>query len=320
MIDTAAGVQLAVRVAGSGPLVILMHGWPELGLSWRHQIAPLAAAGFQVAVPDMRGYGNSSQPAAIAAYGTDALADDMRAIATALGATRWAAIGHDWGSPVAWRCALRFPDEVVAVFSFSIPHTAAPPFAPTQGFDRAYPDRFYYIRYFQQIGLPEAELEHDVRAALKKMFFVLSGDAPANEWIKVRPQDDPLLRGMIDPPAGPLSFMSDTELDQYAELYRNSGFGASLNWYRSVDNNAVEARAYGEQRIRQPAGFLCGEKEIVLAMVPQGLQLQRALCDDLRVETILPDAGHWIQQERPAEVNAALLDFLQRIRSERSDW
>lgn len=312
-VDTAPGVTIAATGAGEGPLVILMHGWPELGLSWRHQIDALVQAGYCVAVPDQRGYGASSKPAAIDAYSLDWLADDMSALAGHLGARTWVAVGHDWGSPVAFRCALRFPDAVRGVFSLSVPHVPTPPEGVRFTTNAMYPDRFYYVRYFQQKGVPETELDADPRAALKRIFFALSGDAPGDCWIAHRPADDPLLPGLPDPPEGPLSFMSDAELDAYARAYRDGGFRATLNWYRNLDANAAQGRAYGAQRIRQPAGFLCGDKEILLSLAPGGLDRQRSLCDDLRCETILPDAGHWIQQERPEEVNAALIAFLSTL-------
>jgi pimeloyl-ACP methyl ester carboxylesterase len=313
-IKTAEGVEISALVAGDGPLVVLMHGWPELGVSWRHQIQPLVAAGYRVAAPDMRGYGASSKPAEVAAYSLDLVADDMAAVAGALGAKRWVAVGHDWGAPAAWRSAQRFPEAVAAVFSLSVPHQRPSPVSAAAGFDIRYPDRFFYARYFQAAGPAEAELERDPRAALKKMFFALSGDAPASEWIKLRPRDAALLAQLVDPPPGPLSFMSDAELDLYADAYARGGFFGPLSWYRNMDANAEQGRAYPGARITQPAGFLAGEKEIVLAMSPGGLAEQRELCDDLRVEKILPGAGHWIQQERPAEVSAALISFLDGVR------
>lgn len=313
-IETAPGVTLSVAVAGQGPLVVLMHGWPELGLSWRRQMGPLAAAGYTVAAPDMRGYGLSSQPSDPADYTLDQHADDMAAVAKALGAERWVAVGHDWGAPAAWRCALRFPDAVKGVFGLSVPYTPASPIPAAEMFDLLYPNRFYYIRYFQAVGPSEAELETDPRAALKRIFFALSGDAPKDAWVAHRPIDDPLLPGLPEPPDGPLSFMSDAELDLYAARYRDAGFFGSISWYRTIDANAAQAAAYGEQRIRQPAGFLCGEKEIVLTMFPGALEAQAASCDDLRTVTILSGAGHWIQQERTTEVNAALIGFLDGIR------
>jgi pimeloyl-ACP methyl ester carboxylesterase len=312
VIETAPGVSISVRVAGSGPLVILMHGWPELGLSWRHQVGPLAAAGYTVAAPDMRGYGGSSKPAEIEAYALDGLADDMAAVARALGAARWVAVGHDWGAPVAWRSALRFPEAVAAVFGLSVPHT---PFRAGEGAAELFPDRFFYIDYFQAPGVAEAELETDVRANLKKIFFALSGDAPLGEWMKPRPKTGPMLPALAEPPAGPLSFMSEAELDLYAEAYRRGGFFGPVSWYRTAAINVRQAQAYGDQRIRQPSGFLCGDKEIVLQMIPAVLEGMRRLCDELRTDIVLPDAGHWIQQERPIEVTEALLGFLAGVRN-----
>jgi pimeloyl-ACP methyl ester carboxylesterase len=306
-------VSLAVQVAGSGPLVILMHGWPELAYSYRHQIAPLAAAGYTVAVPDMRGYGGSSKPADPSAYSTDASADDMAAVARALGFERWVAVGHDWGSPVAWRCALRFPDQVCAVFSLSVPHYKGERAPAMPAIDAGFPDTFFYMRYFQQVGVGEAELERDPRDALKRVYYALSGDAPLFEWMKPRPRNSTLLDGLAEPPAGPLSFMTDAELDMYAQTFAQNGFFGPLCWYRTLAANAAQASALPSQIIQQPSGFLCGDKEIVLAMFENALAEQRKICADLRVEIVLPGAGHWIQQERPAEVAAALIAFLNDV-------
>ena len=319
MNDTIRAVQsgdvtLSVRVIGRGPLVILMHGWPELGLSWRHQIGPLADAGFTVAAPDMRGYGSSSSPAQVDAYSTDAICDDMLAIADALGAKTWIAVGHDWGSPVAWRCALRFPHRVSGVFSLSVPHGEPPP--PTANwFQLAFPDVFFYIRYFQEVGLPEAELEKDPKDSLKRIFHSLSGDAPLGDWLTPRPIDGRLLDGLDEPPPGELTFLPDSVLDEYARAFARRGFFGPVSWYRNIDTNSQQARAYGSGEIAQPAGFLCGSKEIVLAMNPAGLDAQRALVPNLRMERVLPGAGHWIQQERPAEVTEAILEFLTDVAS-----
>jgi pimeloyl-ACP methyl ester carboxylesterase len=305
---------LSTRVAGSGPLVILMHGWPELGISWRHQILPLAQAGFTVAAPDMRGYGGSSKPEDPAAYRIDTMADDMAAIADGLGHQRWVSVGHDWGSPVAWRTALRFPDRVAAVFSLSVPHSGRPPMQITDTFDIMYPNRFYYIRYFQGIGPGEAELERDPRDALKRVYFSLSGDAPQDDWLAMRPIEGPLLPGLAPPPPGPLSFMTDAVLDTYTDAFVKGGFFGPISWYRNFERDYVDLAAYGDNVIHQPSGFLCGDKEIVLSMVPNALERQRTLLSDLRMETVLPGAGHWIQQERPQEVTDALVAFLRDVR------
>jgi pimeloyl-ACP methyl ester carboxylesterase len=306
-------VTLAVRVAGGGPLAILMHGWPELGYSFRHQIAPLAAAGYTVAVPDMRGYGGSSKPVDPSAYSTDHNVDDMAAIAKALGHDKWVAVGHDWGSPVAWRCALRLPEQVCGVFSLSVPHYLGSNAPSLAGIDAGFPDSFFYMRYFQEIGVGEAELERDPRDALKRIFFALSGDAPLFDWMKPRPRNSPLLDGLAEPPPGPLSFMTDAELDVYAQTFADNGFFGPLCWYRTLAANAAQASALPNEVIQQPAGFLCGDKEIVLAMFENALEENRKLCADLRIETVLPGAGHWIAQERPAEVSSALIAFLDQV-------
>ena len=220
-------VKLSVQVAGAGPLVILMHGWPELSLSWRHQIRPLVQAGWRVAVPDMRGYGASDKPAAIEAYTLDTISADMAAIAAHLGAAKWVAVGHDWGAPVAWRCALRFADQVAAVFCLSVPHSPPPPIPFFDIIEKRYPDRFFYMRYFQQPGVAEAEFESaDMEAALKRVFYMASGEGVARRSGRHVPRDSPMLASMDDPPDGPDESAPDRGVDAarfttgYTEPYR----------------------------------------------------------------------------------------------------
>ena len=323
-----AGIDLSVSVtapnsgthpaSGSLPLVILMHGWPEQSLSWRHQVPALAAAGYCVAVPDMRGYGLSGKPDDPAAYTLDTIADDMQAVATSLGAQSWVAVGHDWGAPAAWRCALRFPDSVAGVFGMSVPHAGAPKVDFMAVVDALYPDRFFYIRYFQDIGVAEAELAAvDLPKALKQIYWSASGEGVKHRSGRHVPRDAKLMQSWDDAPDGPLSFMSDAELEQYAAAFRAGGWRGPLNWYRNFAANGADARVYGDNVIRQPAGFLAGEHEVVLAMLPNQLENMRAHCADLRMEVRPRGAGHWIQQERPEETNAALLEFLGGLTSRR---
>ncbi len=311
----ANGITLSVDVQGEGPLVILMHGWPELGLSWRHQIPALTAAGYRTAVPDMRGYGGSGKPHETGAYTLDTIADDMAAIAAQLGAAKWVAVGHDWGAPAAWRCALRFPDQVAAVFCLSVPHSGPPPIPFFDIIERRYPDQFFYMRYFQDEGVAEAEFENsDWPAALKRIYYMGSGEGVARRSGRHIPRNSTMLASVDDPPPGPLPFMTDQELEDYAAAFRAGGFRGPLSWYRNFPQNAADARAYGDNVIRQPAGFLAGDHEMVLKMLPGQLENMREKCTDLRVEISLPGAGHWVQQERPAEVNAALVSFLNSVR------
>jgi pimeloyl-ACP methyl ester carboxylesterase len=311
---TGAGIDLSVSVSGSGPLVILMHGWPEQSLSWRHQIPALNAAGYRTAVPDMRGYGQSGKPEDPKNYTLNIIADDMQAIATTLGAEKWAAVGHDWGAPAAWRCALRFPETVAAVFGMSVPHAGAPNVDFMQVVDALYPDRFFYIRYFQDIGVGEAELAAtDLPKALKQIYWSASGEGVRAHTRRHVPRDATLMESWDQAPDAPLSFMSDAELQTYANAFQQGGWRGPLNWYRNFPQNRIDAHALGDNIIRQPSAFLAGEYEVVLAMLPNQLENMRAHLADLRMEVRPTAAGHWIQQERPAETNAALIEFLRGV-------
>ena len=313
----SGSVSLSVRVEGTGPLVILMHGWPELGLSWRHQIPALVQAGYRVAVPDMRGYGDSDKPDSPGAYTLDTIADDMQAVAGALNAAHWVAVGHDWGAPAAWRCALRFPDRVAGVFCLSVPHSGPPPIPFFDIIEKRYPDQFFYMRYFQTPDVAEQEFaNYGWERALKKVFYMGSYDGVEHRSRRHVPRDSSMMDSLDEPPPGPLPFMTDQELHAYAAAFARGGFRGPLNWYRNFPQNAADARAYGDNVIRQPAGFLAGDREMVLAMLPGQLENLREKCADLRAEISLSGAGHWVQQERPAEVNAALIQFLDQL----GDW
>jgi pimeloyl-ACP methyl ester carboxylesterase len=309
------GIDLSVSVAGAGPLVILMHGWPEQSLSWRHQVPALVAAGYQVATPDMRGYGKSGKPDDPAQYTLNIVAQDMAAIADALGAERFVPVGHDWGAIAAWRCALYHPDRVAAVCGMSVPHTAPAPMPLMQLIDALFPDRFFYIRYFQQIGAGEAELDAaNTATALKQVFYGGSGQGMRAGAIRPAPRDAKLLESWAAAPTFELPFLPDAELARYAAAFDAGGWRGPLNWYRNFDQNAADARALGDSIIHQPSAFLAGEFEPVLMFWPGQLENMRAHLADLRMEVRPAGVGHWIQQEAPAETNAALIEFLSGVK------
>jgi pimeloyl-ACP methyl ester carboxylesterase len=301
-------------VAGEGPLVILMHGWPELGISWRHQVPALVAAGWRVAVPDMRGYGQSDKPEETDAYVLNTLAQDMGAIAAALGAERWVSVGHDWGSIVAWRCALFYPEQVAAVCGMSVPHAAPSPVPLLDLIEKLYPDRFFYIRYFQQIGAGEAELAADCFGALKQIFYSGSGAGVRAHKPRRTPREATLRESWDPAPEGELPFISDAELRVYAAAFEAGGWRGPLNWYRHWNRNAEDARQLGDNIIRQPSAFFAGELDAVLHFWPGQLEHMRAHLADLRMEVRPAGVGHWLQQEAPAETNIALLAFLAQVR------
>lgn len=309
-IETAPGVALELFEAGAGPPVILLHGFPELAYSWRHQVAPLAAAGFRVIVPNQRGYGASAAPPVIEDYDIEALAGDVAAIIRRAGAPA-VVIGHDWGAPVAWHTALRYPELVRAVGSLSVPHAARAPRPPLDLMrEAAGPDHIHYIDYFQQPGLAEAEFEADVRAGLAGFTWSISGDAPREERFRPIPRGGRFIDSFA-PPAVLPAWLTETDLQVYVDAFTASGFRGGLNWYRNVNRNWERSADLAGAVVRQPALFVTGSRDP--ARNPPAIDRLREVVADLRVFAILDGCGHWTQQERPAEVTALLLEFLRSL-------
>jgi pimeloyl-ACP methyl ester carboxylesterase len=301
------GIELFVREKGEGPLVLLCHGWPELSYSWRHQIEPLAAAGFRVAAPDMRGFGQSSAPTDISAYSIFDTVGDMVALVAALGASKAAIVGHDWGAPVAWHAALFRPDLFSAVAGLSVP----PPFRgrgrPLDTL-RANGIANFYWQYFQTPGVAEAELERDVALSLRNILGRGFSDPPASLFIDA---DKGFLRdARADRPLP--GWLSETELAFFVETYRRTGFRGGLNWYRNIDRNWELTAPWQDAQIQQPSLFIAGAQDSVITGLigaKRITELERVL-PNLKAKLIVDGAGHWIQQERPDEVNAGLIAFL----------
>jgi pimeloyl-ACP methyl ester carboxylesterase len=304
-------IQLNVAVAGQGPLILCVHGFPELWYSWRHQIAHFSERGYKVAALDVRGYGGSSKPHEIAAYSIRNLASDVAAVIDQLGGGTTILFGHDWGAPIAWNTALLFPQKVTAVAGFSVPYI---PQGPTSFLDMAkaiYKDRFFYQLYFQKEGVAEAEFEADIPTALRKAYFAISGSAPLDKWLEHKPADAKLLDGMIDPQSFP-DWMSDKDLEVYVDAFRAGGFRGPLNRYRAQNIDVEELADVAGKPVTQPSFFVAGARDAVRAFIP-GMDLYEnpgMACTDFRGSVILPGVGHWVQQEAPTETNAALEGFL----------
>ncbi len=301
------GVTLSTVVEGEGPLAILLHGWPQCGFLWRHQIDPLVAAGYRVAVPDQRGYGRSSKPAAVEAYNIRELAADVIGLASALGEREFLLFGHDWGCLVAWNTALLHPQACRAVMGLSVPFwrpTAATIDPP--GFD----DRFWYIRYFQAPGVVEAELERDLERSLTTLYYGLSADSPFGAWMKQLefPAEAGLLDTLPAPPGLP-GWLSQADLAVYLDSYRESGFRGPCNWYRNLPTQNALTPELENARFTQPAAFVAGAEDDVLLYDPDWRSGFADHFDDLRFIEIIEGAGHWLQVEKPAETTAQMLRF-----------
>ncbi len=304
------GVHLHLAEAGQGPLVLLLHGWPESGYSWRHQLVALAEAGYHAVAPDVRGYGQSDKPEPIEAYSMKALLADFVGLLDALGERTAVVVGHDWGAAMAWSCAALHPDRFRAVVGMSVPHLGRAPLPPTQLFRRMFKDTWFYILYFQEPGVAEAELEADIPRTVRILLAGSPGFDSQAQGVKARREGDGLLTGVEVPDTLP-AWLTEADLAHFAKELEHSGFRGGLNRYRNMDRDWEELPELATALIRQPALFIVGEKDPGRAFAP--VEPMKALVPGLRDMLVLPGAGHWIQQERPEEVNAALLSFLRSL-------
>lgn len=309
----ANGIRLRITEQGSGPLVLLCHGWPELAHSWRHQIPALAAAGYRVVAPDMRGYGGSSVPQEVTSYAITDLVGDMVALVQALGETRAAIVGHDWGAAVAWHAALMRPDLFSAVAAMSVPHQPRHPAAPPMAVLRTMGLTDFYWFHFCREGVPEAEFEADIDTALRKVFGgLLAKPGQAAGASMMVPEGQGFLDRISAPQQLP-HWLDQADLDVFAAAFRANGFRGPFNWYRNLDANWVLTAPFQGARVQPPALFIGGTHDAFLAspIGQRALDKLAASVPLLRDVLLIPGAGHWIQQECPQAVNEALLRFLQ---------
>jgi pimeloyl-ACP methyl ester carboxylesterase len=302
------GVDLSVVDAGEGPVVVLAHGFPELAYSWRHQIPALVDAGYRVLAPDQRGYGRSSQPADVTDYDIIHLTDDLMGLLDDVGAERAAIVGHDWGSMVVWSASQRFPERVAAVVGMSVPFVPRPAGPPITMMRTIFGDNFFYMVYFQEPGVADAEFAADTPTMLRRMLAGLTPDATPAEVDMFGPAaDGGFIVRLPDPKSLP-DWLSQAELDHYIDEFTRTGFTGGINWYRNLDRNWELTADLADTKVTMPALFVAGSADPVIMMSPP--DVMDGWVPDLRGTVMVEGAGHWVQQERPAEVNAALLDFL----------
>lgn len=299
--------------AGSGPLVLLIHGFPELGVSWRAQVEALADAGYHAVAPDMRGYGGTDKPTDRADHGILDLVGDMVDLVRALGETSCVVVGHDWGAPVAWHCALTRPDLFRAVFGLSVPlqprRPKGPPTAAMAALSKRAGVGDLYIARFQAKDA-HLEFDSDPATALRKMFYAYDGATPDGRQSTGFMPDGVSLAASIADDATLPPWMSETHFAEYVEAFTAGGFKGPLDWYRNLDANWAATAFLQDARIRVPAAFVVGERDPVRHYAGAAEAGLKDWAPDLRLQQVIPGAGHWIQQERPAEVNRLLLEFL----------
>lgn len=304
------GIRMHIAEAGSGPLVILCHGFPESWYSWRHQITALAGAGYHVVAPDQRGYGQTDKPDAIDQYTQFHLVGDIMGLMDALGEETAVIAGHDWGAPVAWNSALLRPDRIKAVMGLSVPYNPRGSVAPTAMMKQTYGDNFFYILYFQTPGVAEHELQKDVRKTMRMLLYSASGNPPARER-KPQPKSIGFLDQMMEPDQLP-PWLTEADLDFFTGEFERSGFRGGLNWYRNLDRTHSLMGPWTGAKITQPSIFITGDKDLT-APIPNWQENHRKAVPNTKEIVVIPGVGHWTQQEAPQETNDAMIRFLKGL-------
>lgn len=308
------GIELHVLQAGDpeAPTVVLAHGFPELAYSWRHQIPALVKAGYHVIAPDQRGYGSSSRPTEVDAYDIIHLCDDLTGLLDALGEQDAVFVGHDWGSMVVWNLALLAAERVRAVVGMSVPFTPRPPVPPLELMRSIAGDSFFYIVYFQEPGVADADLGADPATTLRRMLAGLttgpSGQPSMEQLMSALAGDG---RGFVErlpEPERLPEWLSQAELDRYVEVYQRTGFTGGINWYRNFDRNWELTEHLTDAHVTVPSLFIAGRADPVLVMAPP--EIARPWLDHHHGDVLIDGAGHWVQQEVPEPVTEALLAFL----------
>jgi pimeloyl-ACP methyl ester carboxylesterase len=309
----ANGISMRVAAQGDGPLVVFCHGWPESWYSWRHQLAALAAAGYRAVAPDMRGYGGTDAPAEIEQYTLLHLVGDMVELVKALGESRAVIVGHDWGAAVAWNAALLRPDLFHAVVGVSVPFSPPGPVEFLSALEQR-GIRNFYMQYFQAPGVAEAELERDVEASLRRIYFSGSGDAPERATFGLMDPAKGFLANTVDTETLP-PWLSQEDLAYYAGQFKRTGFRGGLNWYRNVRRSWELLAPWRGCVIRQPSMFVAGSRDDVLKFPATRSQIERfsSTLPGLHGCHLLEGAGHWVQRERATAVNELLLGFLKGL-------
>jgi epoxide hydrolase A/B len=314
------GIRMHLAEQGEGPLVLLCHGFPESWYSWRHQLKALAEAGFHAVAPDMRGYGQTDQPSEIDQYTLLHLVGDVVGLLDALGVEQAVIVGHDWGAPVAWLAAQLRPDRFRRVIGLSVPFRPRAPVRPTTVMPET-EDAIFYQLYFQTPGVAEAEFEHDVRRFIRGVVYANSGDMPVQvpkDQVGMVPRTGGFAARMATQPANPATlppWLTEADIDFYAAEFARSGFRGGLNYYRNIDRNWELLAPFAGAKVTIPALYIAGDRDLVMAFrgMDQLVANLAHFVPQLRRTVILPGCGHWTQQERAAEVNEAMIEFLRSL-------
>jgi soluble epoxide hydrolase/lipid-phosphate phosphatase len=301
------GIRMAVYEQGQGPAVLLLHGFPELAFSWRHQLPALAAAGYRAIAPDQRGYGKSDVPGRIEDYTVQCLAADVEGLLDALAIREAVFVGHDWGALLTWTMALMGSEKIAGIINLNIPFHAAPPVDPIALMRQKLGDDFYIVNF--QDG---DDADKAFAADVPHFFNVLMRRRQiSREQFNLLPKEKrvlSLLATMARSESGGEPLLNDDELAVYVAAFKQGGFSGPINWYRNWSHNWSSTRDL-PQKIHLPVLFIGAHDDVIIA--PEHIEAMKPHLRDLEIQMI-EDCGHWSQQERPEEVNGLMLDWLAR--------
>ncbi|MGQ9425986.1 alpha/beta fold hydrolase [Gilvimarinus sp. F26214L] len=308
------GITARIADKGEGPLVLMLHGWPESWYSWRHQIRALAEAGYRAVAPDMPGYGSTQALPSVESYNVRELAAFVVGVIDAVGETEAILVGHDWGAAIAWSTVQLYPHRFRALVNMSVPLWGHPPVPPTRILRKRFGDNFFYQLYFQDEGVAEAEFDADPRAILFRL--LASPDSFRNQPEVEDPHKDAggWIPRLGEPRERP-DWLSEEDLEYFVAEFQRAGFRGGINYYRNIDRNWEIMAEFADRTIDLPCLFLAGEKDMVIMGASREALLKSlgARVTDLRDVILLPGIGHWIQQEAAAETNQTIIGFLKTL-------
>ena len=313
------GIKMHIAEQGEGPLVVLLHGFPEIWYSWRNQIPVLAEAGYHVVAPDLRGFGDTDEPKDIDKYTILHLVGDIVGLLDALNEEKAVIVGNDWGATLAWKAALLRPDRFHGVVALTVPMMPEPHVPPTSVFPQNEKELFYTL-YFQTPGVAEKEFERDARSTVHNLFFSASGDAGPRKNNDGTPnpfsmvsREHGLLSALPKPKITP--WLSEENLEDYAKAFTKTGFSGGLNYDRNLDRNRELLSCFSGMKVTIPALFMVGSRDVGLSIpgMDQIISEMKNYVPNLRKTIYIENCGHWAQQERPEEVSEGIISFLKDL-------
>jgi pimeloyl-ACP methyl ester carboxylesterase len=300
---------MAVYEQGKGPPVILLHGFPELAFSWRHQLPALADAGFRAIAPDQRGYGRTTAPPNVADYRASELIADIHGLLDALELESAVFVGHDWGALLLWQMAMLAPQRIDKLVILNIPLYPRFPVDPIGLMRERFGDDFYIVN-FQDSDEADRVFTADTRHFINRLMRKNQVTREEFEKLPLEYRIVSLLKIVRDPNASGDALLSDSELDYYADAFARSGLSGPINWYRNWTHNWEQLQGVSQQ-VNIPTLFIGAVNDVLID--PQYIEGMKALVNDLAVH-LLDDCGHWTQQEKPDEVNRLMIEWLMQRR------